>query len=336
MRRKIIVSALAVTALALAGACSAVDTGTGTGDTSGSGSTDQAETTLPASCDGENPYVAVSLPNLTNPYYVAMKQGFEDGGAANGFDVEVQVANDDDAQQLAQVEAMLQKDPCALALNPVKSEPAAGIVKAANDAGVPVFTVNVIVDEDALAAQGATIVQYLGADNEAGGRAMGEKVLEDLGADATLSIGFITEPDERPVVIRDEGFTDAVSADPNAEVVAKVDGNVKPDDSLRVTGEMLQGNQDINVIWASTGPAVYGALQALGNRTDVALYGFCASEEPLTEVYRGCVAQEPESYGTQVTEQIRAYVDGEDVEAEILLPLKAFTVGETPAPGEVG
>ena len=29
-------------------------------------------------------------------------------------------------------------------------------------------------------------------------------------------------------------------------------------------------------------------------------------------------------------------VDGEDVEPEILLPLKAFTVGETPAPGEVG
>ncbi len=162
---------------------------------------------------------------------------------------------------------------------------------------------------------------------------MGEQVLADLGPDAALSIGFITEPDERPVVIRDEGFTDAVSANLNAEVVAKVDGNVKPDDSLRVTGEMLQGNQDVNVIWASTGPAVYGALQALGNRTDVALYGFCASEEPLTEVYRGCVAQEPESYGTQVTEQIRAYVDGEDVEPEILLPLKAFTVGETPAPG---
>ncbi len=115
---------------------------------------------------------------------------------------------------------------------------------------------------------------------------MGEQVLADLGPDAALSIGFITEPDERPVVIRDEGFTDAVSANPNAEVVAKVDGNVKPDDSLRVTGEMLQGNQDVNVIWASTGPAVYGALQALGNRTDVALYGFCASEEPLTEVPR--------------------------------------------------
>lgn len=337
MRRPTLsIAALAALTL-ITTACGAVDTGTGTsgaGDTAGDGAA--AEAALPESCSGENPYVAVSLPNLTNPYYVAMKRGFEEGGEANGFDVEVQVANDDDAQQLAQVEAMLQKNPCALALNPVKSEPAAGIVKAANDAGVPVFTVNVIVDEEALTAQGATIVQYLGADNEAGGRQMGEKVLADLGADTELNVGFITEPDERPVVIRDEGFTTALEANPNATVVAQVDGNVKPDDSLRVAGEMLQGNPGINVIWASTGPATYGAIQALDGRTDVKVYGFCASEEPLTGVYAGCVAQEPEIYGQKVTEQIRAYVDGEDIEAEILLPLKEFTAGETPAPGEVG
>lgn len=338
----------AAAALLALTACGAVDTGTGgtaggdatAGEDSGDGgpdtSTGGGAAELPASCSDENPYVAVALPNLTNPYYVAMKKGFEDGGAANGFDVEVQVADDDDAQQLAQVQLMLQKKPCALALNPVKSEPAAAIVKAANDAGVPVFTVNVIVDEEALTAQGATIVQYLGADNFAGGQQMGELVLEDFGADAELSIGFVTEPDERPVVIRDEGFTDAVTANPNASVVAQVNGKVKPDVSLQVTGEMLQGNPSINLIWASTGPATYGALQALGSRTDVKVYGFCASEEPLTEVYAGCVAQEPEIYGTNVVEQIRLYVDGGDVEPEILLPLKVFVTGETPAPGEVG
>lgn len=329
MRRSILTTSLVAAALALS-ACSAIDTGTGSGTPAG------ADAELPASCSDDTPFVAVSLPNLTNPYYVAMKAGFEAGGTEQGFAVEVQVAGDDDAQQLAQVEAMLQKKPCALALNAVKSEPAAAIVNAANAAGVPVFTVNVIVDEEALAAQSASIVQYLGADNEDGGRTMGAQVLADLGADADLAIGFVTEPDERPVVIRDDGFTTAVSENPNAEVVARVDGNVKPDDSLRVTAEMLQGNPDINVIWASTGPATYGALQALGTRTDVAVYGFCASEEAMTEVYRGCVAQQPEDYGRQVTEQIRTFVDGGDVEAEILLPLKQFGAGDTPAPGEVG
>ncbi|MGP9745767.1 substrate-binding domain-containing protein [Brachybacterium sp. AOP29-B2-41] len=323
----------AAAALVLSGCSSVIDTGTGDSGEAGGG---DAASTLPAACEEENPYVAVSLPNLTNPYYVAMKNGFEKGGEANGFDVEVQIAGDDDAQQLSQVQAMLQKQPCALALNPVKSEPAAGIVKAANDAGVPVFTVNVIVDEEALEAQGASIIQYLGADNQAGGQAMGEQVLADMGAEEPMEIAFITEPDERPVVIRDEGFTEAIEANPQAEIVAQVDGNVKPDDSLAATGEVLQGNPDVNVVWASTGPATYGALQAIGDRDDVKVYGFCASEEPLEGAYAGCVAQEPELYGTNVTEQIRAYVEGEDVEEEILMPLKKFGPGETPAPGEVG
>lgn len=332
MRRRITLTAAAAGILLLLTGCAgAIDTGTGTAPTASDGSIPR-----PAACDEDTPYLAVALPNLTNPYYVAMKQGFEEQGAEQGFEVEVQVANDDDAAQLSQVQSMLQKKPCALALNAVKSEPAAAIVKAANDAGVPVFTVNVIVSQEALTAQGASIVQYLGADNSAGGEQMAEQVLADLGADAGLNIGFVTEPDEVPTVQRDEGFEAGIASNPNATVVARVDGNVKPDDSLAVTTEMLSGNPDINVIFASTGPGTYGALQGLAGHPDVQLYGFCASEEPLAGQYMGCVAQEPESYGRQVIDQIRGWVDGGTPEVEILLPLKLFVSGETPAPGEVG
>lgn len=336
MRRSLLIpGALAALAIALTG-CGGIDTGTTPATTDESTAADAGSIPRPEACDADEPYLAVALPNLTNPYYVAMKEGFETAGAENGFDVEVQIANDDDAAQLAQVESMLQKKPCALALNGVKSEPAAAIVKAANDAGVPVFTVNVTVDPDALAAQGASIAQYLGADNFAGGEQIGEQVLADLGADADLKIGFVTEPDEVPTRVRDEGFEEAISSNANATVVAKVDGNVKPDDSLAATTELLSGNPDVNVIFANTGPAAYGALQALAGNTNVKLYGFCASEEPLTEVYAGCVAQEPGRYGQLVVEEIAAWMDGATPEAEVLLPLKLFVTGETPAPGEVG
>ncbi|GCD20193.1 substrate-binding domain-containing protein [Cellulomonas algicola] len=337
LRIPALAAGLAATTLVL-GACGAVDTGTGSsnGGSSGAATAASGEIPRPDSCDDETPFIAVALPNLTNPYYVAMKAGFEEAAEANGFTVEVQIADDDDANQLAQAQSMLQKKPCALALNAVKSEPGAAIVKAANDAGVPVFTVNVGIDPEALESQGASIVQYLGADNTAGGRQTAEQVLADLGADAEIKVGFVTEPDETPTQMRDAGFEEALSANPNASVVAKVDGNVKPDDSLRATTEMLSGNPDINVIFASTGPAAYGALQALGANSAVKVYGFCASEQTLTEQYPACVAQEPNAYGQQVVEQIRAWVDGATPEAEILQSLKLFTVGQTPGPGEVG
>ncbi|PHP51323.1 sugar ABC transporter substrate-binding protein [Actinomyces ruminis] len=328
-----VAATLTVTAL-LAGCSGAVDTGTGSTNESEGGST---AVSLPESCSSDNPTIAVLLPNQTNPYYVSMKEGFETAAAENGFTAEVQIAGDDDAQQLAQAQAALQKSPCAIALNPVKSEPAAAIVREANDAGVPVFTVNVIVDEDALDAQNATIVQYLGADNHAGGADVATQVLEDMGTDAELNIGFVTEPDEVPVVIRDEGFTETISQNPNAEIVATVDGNVKATDSLEVTTDMLQGNPDMNVIFASTGPAAQGAKEAVeASGRDVKVYGFCAPSVTLTDNYPACVAQEPADYGKRVVEQIAAYVGGESVESEILRPLKMFVSGQTPGEGEVG
>jgi ribose transport system substrate-binding protein len=332
------VTGLAATALLLTACAGAVDTGTGGGSSGSAGSTATASGQIPrpAACDAAQPLLAVALPNLTNPYYVAMKQGFEQEAAARGFTVNVQIADDDDANQLAQVQSQLQQQPCALALNAVKSEPAAAIVAAANQAGVPVFTVNVTVDPDAMKAQNASIVQYLGADNVAGGTQMAQQVLADLGADAKLQIGFVTEPDEVPTRLRDQGFEQAIAADTNAKVAAKVDGNVKPDDSLKATSEMLSGNPDINLIFASTGPGAYGALQGLPSGSAVKVYGFCAADQPLTATYPGCVAQEPERYGRLVVQQVRGWLDGATPQPEILEPLKLFKSGQTPGPGEVG
>jgi ribose transport system substrate-binding protein len=162
-------------------------------------------------------------------------------------------------------------------------------------------------------------------------------MLNDFGADAPIKIGFVTEPDEVPVLLRDQGFEEVIASNPNAEVVAKVDGNVQDDVSMRVTTELLTGNPDIQAIFASTGPHANGAIQAIQTMgKNVKVYGFCVSEMPLTEMYPFCVAQEPEDYGRRVIAEIEAWLGGATPAQEILRPLKEFFVGDTPAPGEVG
>lgn len=310
--------------------CSVVDTGNQSAATDG-------KAAIPESCGSDTPMIAVLLPNRTNPYYVAMTDGFKDAAKENGMTAEVQIAEDDDAKQLSQIEAVLQKKPCAVALNPVKSEPAAATVRKANDAGVPVFNVNVTADADALKTQGASVVQYLGADNVKGGEQGAEMILEDFGDDATINVGLVAEPDEASTAARDEGFRDALSANPKTKVVAEVDGNVKITDSLNATADMLQGNPEINAIFADTGPGAQGAIEAVkASGKDVKVYGFCAAELTLTDTYPGCVAQEPYDYGKRVVDEIVKYINGEQVEKEILRPLKMFRNGETPAAGEVG
>ncbi len=291
---------------------------------------------LPKSCQTGTPLIGVALPNTTNPYYVAMRQGFLDGAKELGFQVNVQIANDDNEAQLAQVQGFVQQNVCAVALNGVKSGPAAAVAAAAYKAGIPVFTVNVIVSDKDLAAQKAEIVDYVGADNFAGGKQIGEEVLKDYGPDAKLMVGIVTEPNEIPTVQRTKGFKSAFNGNSNVKFVQEVNGLVKPDVSLQKTTEMLQAHPDINLIWADTGPAAQGALRAVKSlKSNAKVYGFAISEFPTEEQYPAAAAQEPYEYAKIVLRQIRDYLDGKPVPKEVLRPLKIIK-GAKPAPGEVG
>jgi ribose transport system substrate-binding protein len=218
----------------------------------------------------------------------------------------------------------------------VKSGPAAAEAAAAYKAGIPVFTVNVIVSDKDLAAQHAEIVDYVGADNFAGGKQIGEQVLKDYGPDAKLVIGIVTEPNEIPTVQRSKGFKSVFTGNPNVKVVQEVNGLVKPDVSLQKTTEMLQAHPDINLIWADTGPAAQGALRAVKSLGSTAkVYGFAISEFPVEAQYPAAAAQEPYEYAKITLKQIKEYLDGKEVPKEVLRPLKIITHGK-PAPGEVG
>jgi ribose transport system substrate-binding protein len=294
---------------------------------------------LPENCSAEKPTIGVALPNTVNPYYIAMQGSFQEHGAELGYDVSVAIANDNDSQQLSQIEAFIQQGVCAVALNAVNSGPGAASVAALNAAGIPVFTVNVIVSPEDLEAQGAAFVQYVGADQVAGGKQMGEQLIKDMGTEATIVAGIIGNPDQIPTNQRDEGFKEAISVNPNAQVVQVVNGKVDPNISLQVGGDMLQGHPDMNVIFADTGPAAVGAIQAVqqqGKADSVMIYAFCAADTPLADNYKACAAQEPADYARIVLDNMKKYLAGEEVPAEILRPLKVFTTGQTPAPGEVG
>jgi ribose transport system substrate-binding protein len=294
---------------------------------------------LPESCSAPKPIIGVALPNTVNPYYISMQASFLKHGAELGYDVKVAIANDSDTNQLSQVEGFIEQKACAVVLNAVNSGPGAASVRALNQAGIPVFTVNVIVSADDLKAQNAAFVEYVGADQIAGGTQIGEQVLKDLGATAKIVAGIIGDPDQIPTNQRDGGFTKAISKDPNAKVVGTLNGKVDPNVSLQVAGDMLQGHPDINVIWADTGPHAVGALQAItqqGKAETVKLYAFCAADTALTATYAACAAQEPADYARIALDNLKKYLGGAEVPAQVLQPLKIFVNGQKPGPGEVG
>jgi ribose transport system substrate-binding protein len=294
---------------------------------------------LPESCKVAKPVIGVTLPSTTNPYYIAMRDSFVKHGAELGYDIKVAIANDSDSTQLSQVEAFAQQGVCAVALNAVNSGPGAASVRALNAAGIPVFTVNVIVSEDDLKAQNASYVEYVGADQIEGGKVIGEQIIKDLGDKASVILGIVGDPDQITTIQRDKGLKDVLAANPNAKILQTVNGKVDPNVSLQVAGDLLQAHPDLNVIWADTGPHAVGALQAItqqGKADAVKLYAFCAADTALTPTYAACAAQEPADYARIVLDNMKIFLGGGAVPAKVLQPLKVFINGQKPGPGEVG
>lgn len=134
--------------------------------------------------------LGVSLPNLTNPYYVAMKKSFEENATAQGFQPVVLIADNDDAKQLSQVQSLIQQGAAAVALNCVSSGPCVASVAELNAANIPVFTINILPDPESMAGQNLHMEQGVQTDQKAGGTYIGEQLLKDKGADAKLVIGY--------------------------------------------------------------------------------------------------------------------------------------------------
>lgn len=274
----------------------------------------------------DKPVLGVALPNLTNPYYVAMKKSFEENGAKQGFEVRVLIADNDDAKQLSQVQTFAQQGVSAVALNCVSSGPCVASVSELNQAKIPVFTINLLPDPDGLKAQDLKIEQAVQTDQKAGGVYIGQQLLKDIGPTGKAVIGIVGEPTSVAANARDDGFKEALASNPNVTFVALVNGKVEETTSLKVTTEMLQGNPDITVVYSDTEPSALGALAAIQQigREDVKLYAFVdklgVKHIEENSILKAGAIQEPAKLAQIQVENIKKFLNGEKLEAVIDSP----------------
>ncbi|HWK46971.1 MAG TPA: substrate-binding domain-containing protein [Stellaceae bacterium] len=261
--------------------------------------------------------LGVALPNLTNPYYVAMKKSFETNAAAQGFTIKVLIADNDDAKQLSQIQSFVQQKVSAVALNCVSSGPCVASVAELNAAKIPVFTINLLPDPESLKAQKLTVVQAVQTDQKAGGTYVGQQLLKDVGPTGKAVVGIVGEPTSVAANARDDGFKEALAANPNAKFVALVNGKVEETTALKVTTEMLQGNPGINVVYSDTEPAALGAMAAIQQlgRNDITLYAFVdklgVQYVADNSILKAGAIQEPAKLAQIQVENIKKYLNGE-------------------------
>jgi ribose transport system substrate-binding protein len=206
-------------------------------------------------------------------------------------------------------------------VNPVDSAAVVTSVEAANDAGIPVVTVD-------RASEGGDIAAHIASDNVQGGQMACEFLIEEIGGSGNVAqlegiAGTSAAQD------RGEGCQQALDA-AGIELVATQTANFDREEGLSVAENIFQGNPDLDGLFAQNDEMALGAVEAAreaGILEDLVIVGFDALDDALAAIeagdMEGTIAQQPDEMGRLSVEAAVGIANGEEVEenqpVEVLL-----------------
>lgn len=269
--------------------------------------------------------IGVSLLTRTHPFYQDLEAGLKEAATANGYELLVTAGEFDVAKQKDQLQDFMVRKVSAIIVSPCDSRSIGTAIKAANDAGIPVFTADI-----ACLANGVKIVTHVASDNIAGGRLAAQALAKAIGGAGKVAI--IDHPEVESVIQRVKGFEEELAANyKDISVVAKLSGHGTKDQAFRTTEDVLQAHPDLKAIFGINDDSALGALAAIekaGKLGQVAIIGFDAVPEAREAITAGKiyadVIQQPHEIGLKTIEAIKTYMSGGVVPSSVLVPCGLF------------
>jgi ribose transport system substrate-binding protein len=265
----------------------------------------------PSASAGAEIKIGFAISSFDNDFFVTLAAGAEDAATTAGVTLTVSDAGGDAATQASQVEDFITQGVDVILLNPVDSDAIVASVEAANEAGIPVVTVD-------RGASGGEVVSHIASDNVAGGKLAGEFLFEQMGGEGTV-LELEGIPGTSAARDRGAGFQQALDAATGIERVAKQTANFARDEGLTVAQNLLQANPDAAGLFAHNDDMALGAVEAAAAAgSDVIIVGFDAAPDALQAIkdgtMAGTIAQQPDVMGALAVETAIKVANGESVD----------------------
>ena len=207
-------------------------------------------------------------------------------------------------------------------INPTDSDAVGNAVKMANQANIPVITL------DRVASQG-TVVSHVASDNRFGGKMAGNFIAKKVGDNAKIielqGIAGTSAARERG-----EGFKQAADAH-KFNILASQPADFDRTKGLNVMQNLLTAHPDVQAVFAQNDEMALGALRALqtAGKSDVVVVGFDGTPDGIKAVEGGklaaTVAQLPEQIGVIGVQTADKVLKGQKVQAINPVDLKLVT-----------
>ncbi|WP_118987187.1 ribose ABC transporter substrate-binding protein RbsB [Photorhabdus sp. CRCIA-P01] len=263
--------------------------------------------------------IALVISTLNNPFFVSMKESAQKEADKLGYNLIVLDSQDNPAKELANVQDLTVRGTKLMLINPTDSDAVGNAIIMANNAKIPVITL------DRIANKGA-VVSYIASDNRLGGKIAGDFIAEKLGNEANIiqleGIAGTSAARERG-----EGFN-KVAQEHKFNVLASQPADFDRTKGLNVMQNLLTAHPAVQAVFAQNDEMALGALRALqtAGKSDVLVVGFDGTGDGIKAVQRGklgaTIAQRPDQIGIVGVQTADKVLKGEKVDAVIPVELE--------------
>ena len=284
------------------------------------------EETTETAAETEKLSFAFFTNTLNNTFHNAMVETYEAKCKEMGCDFVTFDCDYDASLQINQLEDAANKGYDAIFLIPADSQSERQGIEAVKNAGIPIFNVDTpVADKD-------LIVTCIATDAYSAGKVLGEQLLTDYPDGGKIAL--LEHPENDSAVQRVDGFLAGLgeSAD-KYEIVARQNCGSALDQSLTITEDIVMANPDIDAIFCVNGTSGMGCVAALKEHNldgKIGVYCIDASPDNKAEMVegslKGVAAQCPKVIVATSFDKALEYLDGKEIEKEILIPSYALTM----------
>jgi ribose transport system substrate-binding protein len=273
--------------------------------------------------------IAVLLWSRGFEFMVALDQGIQEEAKKLGVEVTVLDGQSKSEVQISQIEDSIAKKVDLIILAPANSDELVPGVKKANEAGIPVVTV------DSVVSAGADIKASIAFNNNEAGNIIAQYLIDTYGKGKVLEL--TGAPGTYHATLRGGGFNEGMKASEDWAVITK-NAEWSAEKSQNITADSLTADPDISAIFTHnddmqrgvlSGLRQVGALKQPGEKGYIANVGVDGTPEALQRIRDGKQAatmnQDPFEMGSWAVKAAVDVLAGNEVPKQQLTPPTLIT-----------
>ena len=201
--------------------------------------------------------IGLTLPGLQFPFFVTMKNDFDQMAAKLGVTVVYIDAQNDSANQVAAVETFISMKVNGILISPMTTDSLVPAIEAAVKAGIPVATVDRKANTD-------KVLVHVGADNVEGGRAAARYIVQKLGGKGSV-IELEGTPGASPAIDRKKGFDEVIAQNPGVKILVSQTAQFDRAKGNTVMENLMQAYPNFDAVFGANDEMIIGAIEAMSS-----------------------------------------------------------------------